>query len=603
MNDLNAPDQYIPHGYDPALYRLRHSAAHIMAQAVSELFPEAHFAIGPPIEDRFYYDFDLPRTLTPDDLQAIEERMRAIIRGGHPFVHRAVTPDEARQLFANQPFKLELIEGLAAGQADENGEPTDSAADLTVYTQDSFTDLCRGPHVARTSDLNPNAIKLLAIAGAYWRGDEANPMLQRVYGTAWRTPEELADYLWRLEEAAKRDHRTLGKQLDLFSTNDDVGAGLILWHPRGGMMRKTVENFWEHLHETSGYDFVFTPHIGKSTLWETSGHLDFYAENMYAPIELDSQDYYLKPMNCPFHMHIYKSRTRSYRDLPLRFAEKGTVYRYERSGVLHGLLRVRGFTQDDAHHFCTPEQVTDEIDFALGFCLKMLRAFGFEDFTAYLSTRPHDKYVGELSDWQVAESVLEAALQRAELPYSVDPGGGAFYGPKIDLKVRDALGREWQLSTIQFDFNLPERFDITYTAADGSRRRPYMVHRALLGSMERFFGVLIEHYAGAFPVWLCPTQVMVIPITDAQVDYAKTVVQTLKAEGLRAEVDSGSSRMGAKIREAQELKIPYMLVVGKREADQGAVSVRLRTEEDLGAMPLDEFIQRAKGVITAKTGL
>lgn len=595
-------EKYIPKGYDPDLYRIRHSAAHVMAQAVLEVFPDAHIAIGPPIEDRFYYDFDLPHSLTPDDLQTIEDKMKAIIKGNHPFKRQVVSAAEAKKRFKKQPFKLELIQGLESGQLDDDGNPVHEAPEITLYTQDSFTDLCRGPHVEHTGQINPDAIKLLSVAGAYWRGDEKNPMLQRIYGTAWRTPEELEQYLWRQAEAAKRDHRLLGKQLDLFSTNDEVGSGLILWHPRGGLIRKVVESFWESLHESSGYDFVFSPHIGKSTLWETSGHLDFYAENMYAPIELDGQDYYLKPMNCPFHMHIYNSRSHSYRELPLRFAEKGTVYRYERSGVLHGLLRVRGFTQDDAHHFCRPDQVVEEIDFTLNFCLQMLRAFGFDDFKAYLSTRP-EKFVGQEADWERAESVLEDSLKRADLQYEVDPGGGAFYGPKIDLKVKDALSREWQLSTIQFDFNLPERFDISYVGEDGERHRPYMVHRALLGSMERFFGVLIEHYGGAFPVWLSPTQATIIPITDSQVDRAYEVAAELKKAGIRASIDESGNRMGYKIRAAQELKTPYMLVIGKREAENGTVSVRLRTEEDLGAMSVADFIQRATGVIQQKSGL
>lgn len=602
MSVQEVAEKYVPQGYPADLYKIRHSAAHIMAQAVLEMFPDAHIAIGPPIEDRFYYDFDLPRTLTPDDLAHIESRMREIIKGDYPFSCRAVSTAEAKKIFAGQPFKLELIAGLAAGQVDENGNPASEAPEITVYTQDTFTDLCRGPHVEHTGLINPDAIKLLSVAGAYWRGDEKNPMLQRIYGTAWRTVEELERYLWRLEEAARRDHRTIGKQLDLFSTNDEVGGGLILWHPNGGIIRKTVERFWQDLHEASGYDFVYTPHIGKSTLWETSGHLDFYAESMYAPIELDEQDYYLKPMNCPFHMHIYNSHTRSYRDLPLRFAEMGTVYRFERSGTLHGLLRVRGFTQDDAHHFCTPEQVEAEIDFALNFCLNMLRAFGFEDFQAYLSTRP-EKFVGEAPNWGRAEAVLEMALKRAELPYDIDPGGGAFYGPKIDLKVKDALNREWQLSTIQFDFNLPERFDITYVGADGERHRPYMVHRALLGSMERFFGVLIEHYAGVFPVWLSPVQAILIPITNGQIGYCQEIAAKLKAVGIRANVDTSDNRMGYKIRQGQEQKIPYMLVVGKRELENQQVSVRLRSEEDLGAMSVDAFIARASQVIAEKTGL
>lgn len=590
MNTLfEAAERHIPPGYDPALYKIRHSAAHVMAQAVLEMFPDARIAIGPPIDEGFYYDFDLPRTLTPDDLARLEDRMREIIRGNFPFTCRAVSKDEAKALFANQPYKQELIQGLAED-------------DITVYTQDSFTDLCRGPHVAHTGEINPDAIKLLQVAGAYWRGDENQPMLQRIYGTAWRTADELEDYLWRLEEARKRDHRVLGKKLDLFSVNEEVGAGLILWHPKGGIMRKIVEDFWGNEHERGGYDFVYTPHIGKAQLWETSGHLDFYAENMYAPMDIDGQDYYLKPMNCPFHAHIFNSQTRSYRDLPLRFAEKGTVYRYERSGVLHGLLRVRGFTQDDAHHFCRPDQMPAEIDFAVNFSVSMLRAFGFVDFQAYLSTRP-EHYVGDLAQWAAAEQALEATLNRVRLPYKMDEGGGAFYGPKIDIKVKDLLGREWQLSTIQFDFNLPERFDLSYVGEDGQEHRPYMVHRALLGSMERFFGVLIEHYGGAFPVWLAPVQVVLIPVTDDVLPYVDQVAARLKAAWIRIQVDDSSSRMNNKIRLAQEQKIPYMLVIGKKEAADGTVSVRLRTEENLGAMNLEAFVARVMNVIEAKEGL
>lgn len=586
---LEAAERHIPPGYDPALYKIRHSAAHVMAQAVLEMFPDARIAIGPPIDEGFYYDFDLPRTLTPDDLARLEGRMREIIRGNFPFTCRAVSMDEAKALFANQPYKQELIQGLAED-------------DITVYTQDSFTDLCRGPHVAHTGEINPDAIKLLQVAGAYWRGDENQPMLQRIYGTAWRTADELEDYLWRLEEARKRDHRVLGKKLDLFSVNEEVGAGLILWHPKGGIMRKIVEDFWGNEHERGGYDFVYTPHIGKAQLWETSGHLDFYAENMYAPMDIDGQDYYLKPMNCPFHVHIFNSQTRSYRDLPLRFAEKGTVYRYERSGVLHGLLRVRGFTQDDAHHFCRPDQMPAEIDFAVNFSVSMLRAFGFVDFQAYLSTRP-EHYVGDLAQWAAAEQALEATLNRVRLPYKMDEGGGAFYGPKIDIKVKDLLGREWQLSTIQFDFNLPERFNLSYVGEDGQAHRPYMVHRALLGSMERFFGVLIEHYGGAFPVWLAPVQVVLIPVTDDVLPYVDQVAARLKAAWIRVQVDDSSSRMNNKIRLAQEQKIPYMLVIGKKEAADGTVSVRLRTEENLSAMNLEAFVARVMNVIEAKEGL
>jgi threonyl-tRNA synthetase len=456
---------------DSDLYRIRHSAAHVMAQAVVEMFPQAKYTIGPPIENGFYYDFDLPRTLTMDDLQAIEKRMRQIIAGRYAFLKQVVSAEEARQIFKDQPYKLELIAGLEQGGFDEYGNPLAEKPDISIYTHDKFIDLCRGPHVEHTGQINPSAVKLMNVAGAYWRGDEHNLQLQRIYGTAWKTADELKEYLWKLEEAERRDHRKLGKDLDLFSMNDEVGAGLILWHPKGAMLRRQVEDFWNEQHERSGYDFVGSPHIGKAQLWQTSGHLDFYKDGMYSPLDIEGQQYYLKPMNCPFHLHIYKNHTRSYRDLPLRYAEMGTVYRYERSGVLHGLLRVRGFTQDDAHHFCRPDQMPDEIDFVLDFCLNMLRAFGFNDFKAYLSTQP-EKSVGDPAHWREAEAALEASLLRAGLPYEVDAGGGAFYGPKIDLKLRDALGREWQLSTIQFDFNLPERFDLAYVNEAGQTQRP-----------------------------------------------------------------------------------------------------------------------------------
>ena len=588
---------------DTDLYRIRHSAAHVMAQAVVEMFPQAKYTIGPPIENGFYYDFDLPRSLTPEDLESIEKRMRQIIAGRHKFERKAVSAGQAREIFKDQSYKLELIDGLEKGGSDEAGMPGDHSftekPEISIYTHDTFTDLCRGPHVEHTGQINPSAIKLLNSAGAYWRGDEHNPMLQRIYGTAWKTADELKDYLWKLEEAKRRDHRRLGRELDLFSMNDEVGQGLILWHPKGGMVRKLVEDYWNEEHQKSGYDFVYSPHIGKSQLWETSGHLGFYKENMYAPVDIEGQQYYLKPMNCPFHLHIYKSKSRSYRELPLRYAEKGTVYRYERSGVLHGLLRVRGFTQDDAHHFCRPDQMPDEIDFVLDFCLNILRAFGFDDFKAYLSTQP-EKAVGEAAQWRTAEAALEASLKRANLPYDIDAGGGAFYGPKIDLKLRDALGREWQLSTIQFDFNLPERFDITYIGDDGQPRRPYMVHRALLGSMERFFGVLIEHYAGAFPVWLAPVQAVIIPIADRHASYAYEVARKLKQAGLRLEVNDRSDRMNAKIRDAQMQKIPYMLVVGDNEVEQGGIALRLRSGENPGPMPLENFLEKARQDIQAR---
>jgi threonyl-tRNA synthetase len=586
-------DKVIDKYEDSELYRVRHSAAHVMAQAVLEMFPEAKYTIGPPVENGFYYDFDLPRPLTPEDLQAIEKRMRQVIAGRFKFERKVVSADEARQIFKDQPYKLELIDGLERGGLDEYGNPLAVKPDISIYQHDQFIDLCRGPHVEHTGQINPSAIKLMSVAGAYWRGDENNKMLQRIYGTAWKTADELKDYLWKLEEINRRDHRKLGRDLDLFSVNDEVGAGLILWHPKGAKIRRLVEDYWYEQHERSGYDFVYTPHIGKAQLWETSGHLSFFKDDMYAPMDIDGQQYYLKPMNCPFHLHIYKSHTRSYRDLPLRYAECGTVYRYERGGVLHGLLRVRGFTQDDAHHFCRPDQMPEEVDFALNFCLNMLRAFGFKDFKAYLATRP-EKAVGDDAQWHAAEVALEASLKRTNLPYEIDAGGGVFYGPKIDLKLRDALGREWQLSTVQFDFNLPVRFGLTYVNPEGQLQQPYMVHRALLGSMERFFGVLIEQYAGAFPVWLAPVQAILIPIADRHVEYALQTAKKLKASGLRVEVDDRNERMNAKIRDAQLQKIPYMLVVGDKEMEQNGVALRLRSGENPGPISLESFLEKAR---------
>ena len=586
---------------DSHLYKVRHSAAHIMAQAVMEMFPpgQAKIAIGPPIENGFYYDFDLPRSLTPEDLEAIEKRMREIVAEDHPFVRKEVSAEEARAQFKDQPYKLELIDGLEKGGFDEYGNPLEEKPVISFYVDGPFVDLCRGPHVESTGKVNPAAVKLLNITGAYWRGDEKNKQLQRVYGTAWATGDELEQYLWRLEEAKKRDHRRLGKELDLFSVSDDVGPGLILWHPKGAMIRVVAEDFSRQAHLENGYEWVFSPHIGRAHLWETSGHLDFYKENMYAPMDIEGEAYYAKPMNCPFHIQIYKSRIRSYRDLPRRYTEYGTVYRYERSGVLHGLTRVRGFTQDDAHIFCRPDQIEDEISRALEFSLFILRSFGLSDFIAYLATRP-EKYVGDPAEWDKATEALRRAVEAHAIPYEVDEGGGAFYGPKIDLKVNDALGREWQLSTIQFDFNLPVRFDLAYVGEDGQPHRPYMVHRALLGSMERFFGVLIEHFAGAFPVWLSPVQAQIIPIADRHVAYAREVEQKLKAAGIRAKVDDSNERMQAKIRNAQLQKIPYMLIVGDKEQEAGAVAVRLRSGEDLKARPVDEFIALAREAIESK---
>jgi threonyl-tRNA synthetase len=582
--------------HESQLYRIRHSSSHVMAQAVLEMFPEGKFAIGPAIEDGFYYDFDLPRPLTPQDLEVIEARMREIIRQKHPFVYREVSAAEARLQFKDQPYKLELIDNLAAGGLDEDGNSTDQPVQISFYSHGPFTDLCRGPHVSNTQEIPADAIKLLSIAGAYWRGDEKRPMLQRIYGTAFETTGELKEYLaWR-EEVEKRDHRKLGKQLDLFSVSPELGGGLILWHPNGAMIRHLAEEFCKNEHLAGGYDLVYSPHIGRANLWETSGHLTWYKENMYSSMDIEGQDYYLKPMNCPFHILIYENTRRSYRDLPMRFAEWGTVYRFERGGVLHGLLRVRGFTQDDAHLFCRPDQMPEEIDRVLGFCLHILRSFGFTDFHAYLATRDPQKSAGDPAKWEAPTEALRAALERAEIPYAVDEGGAAFYGPKIDIKIKDALRREWQLSTIQFDFNLPERFNMTYIGEDGQEHQPYMIHRALLGSMERFFGVLIEHYGGAFPVWLAPAQAVIIPIADRHIEFARQVQQQLKASGLRVTIDESSNRMQAKIRDAQNLKIPYMLVVGDREAAEGKANIRLRTGEQKGEMSIDEiraYIQNA----------
>lgn len=593
------PDNSEERYEESQLYRIRHSAAHVMAQAVMEMFSEAKIAIGPPVEDGFYYDFDLPRPLTPEDLQVIEKRIRQVIAGSHSFQKEVVSAEEARQIFADQPYKLELIEGLEQGGYDEYGQPLEEKPEISLYKHDTFVDLCRGPHVAHTGEINPSAFKLLNVAGAYWRGDENRPMLQRIYGTAWKRAAELEEYLWKLEEARRRDHRRLGRELDLFSVSDEVGPGLILWHPKGGMVRKLAEDYARAAHEKGGYEFVYSPHIGKAQLWETSGHLDWYKENMYSPVDIEGQHYYLKPMNCPFHIQIFKSRMRSYRDLPLRFAEWGTVYRYERSGVLHGLLRVRGFTQDDAHLFCRPDQMQAEIDRVLEFSLNVLRAFGFSNFQAYLSTRNPEKAAGAPQQWEAPTEALRQALDRAAIPYQIDQGEATFYGPKIDIKVKDALGREWQLSTIQFDFNLPERFDLAYIGEDGKEHRPYMIHRALMGSMERFMGVLIEHFAGAFPAWLAPVQATLIPIADRHLEYARGIETRLLEAGLRVEVDERGERMNAKIRDAQNQKIPYMLVVGDREAEERAVSVRLRSGENLGALSVEAFLERTKQDIDA----
>lgn len=573
------------------LFRIRHSAAHVMAQAVLELFPTAKIAIGPPIEDGFYYDFDLPRRLTPEDLETIERRMKEIMRGNFKFDCRAVTAEEARRLFADQPYKLELIDDLTH----ESGNGAGAHPQLTTYRQDTFEDLCRGPHVANTGLINPDAVKITSVAGAYWRGDEHRPMLQRIYATAWKTQQQLEEYLRRIEQARQRDHRKLGKQLDLFSTSDAVGPGLILWHPKGAMVRYLAERFSQEAHLLNGYQWVYTPHLGKAGLWKTSGHLDFYADSMFSPMRVEEQDYFVKPMNCPFHAEIYKSRPRSYRELPVRFAEFGTVYRYERSGVLHGLTRVRGFTQDDAHIFCRPEQMGDEVAFALRFSLYVLRSFGLGNFTAFLSTRPEGKSIGSSDDWDRATEKLRNALELEKLDYEVDEGGGAFYGPKIDVKLNDTLGRPWQLSTIQFDFNEPERFDLTFVGEDGKDHRPYMVHRALFGSVERFFALLLENYGGEFPFWLSPTQVSIIPISNHQLEYASQVAGELSRQNIRVHIDDRDERMQAKIRDFELEKTPYALVLGKKEAAANTVSLRSRDRGDQGAMTLERFFELIAG--------
>ena len=558
-------------------HRLRHSAAHVMADAVLSLFPEAKMAIGPPTQDGFYYDFDVSRPFTPEDLEQIEALMVKTIAAGHSFRREEMTRKEITSLFSDQPYKLEIIEGLAEEET------------LTVYRHDEFVDLCQGPHVENTGEIV--AVKLLTVAGAYWRGDEHRPMLQRIYGTAFESQEALDAHLTRLEEAERRDHRTLGRQLGLYSIHDEIGPGLIVWHPKGGLVRTLIEDYWRDLHRRWGYDIVYSPHIGRGSLWQTSGHLDFYRENMYGSLEVDEQEYFLKPMNCPFHIMIYKSSLRSYRELPLRYGELGTVYRYERSGVLHGLMRVRGFTQDDAHIFCRPDQVVDEIGRVLDLTFELLQAFGFSEYTINVSTMP-EKAVGDPEMWEHATDSLRESLEQRVLSFGIDEGGGAFYGPKIDIHITDALGRAWQCTTIQFDFNLPERFDLTYQDDEGNRVQPYMVHRAILGSVERFFGVLLEHYAGAFPLWLAPVQAVIIPIADRHLEYASQVQDTLAKAGFRVEVDSRSDRMNQKIRNAQMQKVPYMLVVGDKEAEAESVSVRHRDEGDLGPMPVASFRER-----------
>ncbi len=559
---------------------LRHSTAHVMAEAVRELFPGVKVTIGPAIKDGFYYDFDYERAFEADDLPAIENRMAEIIKDDLPFIRSEIPRSEALKYFKSQaePYKVELIEELA--------EET-----VSLYKQGSFTDLCRGPHLPSTGRIK--AFHLTSVAGAYWRGDERNAMLSRIYGVAFADHESLDAYLKNLEEAKKRDHRRLGRELDLFSIHEDLGSGLILWHPKGGTIRTIIEDFWRQEHYNAGYEIVYSPHIGRAKLWETSGHLDFYQENMYSPMDIEGEEFFIKPMNCSFHIMIYRSRIRSYRELPLRWAEMGTVYRYERSGVMHGLLRVRGFTQDDAHIFCRPDQIEDEVLNCIDLTLHLLRSFGFYEYDVVLSVRDlerKDKYIGGDDMWEMAEKSLVKALERKELAYKREEGEAVFYGPKIDIKIKDALGRAWQCTTIQFDFNLPERFDMTFIGQDGREHRPYMVHRALLGSLERFFGILIEHYAGAFPVWLAPVQAVLLTITDRNIPYGEKLNKTISEAGIRVESDFRNEKLSFKVREAQVKKIPYMVVIGDREVETGTVTVRLRDGRNLPPMPPEELI-------------
>lgn len=567
------------------IYNIRHTMAHVMAYAVKQIFGEVKFGIGPVIEDGFYYDFELPRSLVPEDLSLIEEKMKDIINKGYQVLNESISFDEARQMFSNQPYKLELVNELA--QNPENSS-------VSIYKIGEFVDLCKGSHVASLKALNLKALKLMRFSGAYWKGDAENPMLQRIYGTAWERSDELKTYINRIDEASKRDHRTLGTQLDLFSSSQDIGQGLVLWHPKGAMIRYLLEKFSQTAHILNGYDWVYTPHIGRAELWKTSGHLQFYKESMYSAIEIDNDEYYLKPMSCPFHIMIYNSSLRSYKDLPARYAEYATVYRYELSGVLQGLTRVRGFTQDDAHIICTPEQVHSEVVNALKFSLYILKSFGLNNFKAYVATKPEKKSIGDDKDWNTAIESLKDAVLEAGLEYEIDEGGGAFYGPKIDLKLQDAIGREWQCSTIQYDFNLPERFDMSYIGADGAKHTPMMVHRALFGSLERFFAMLIEHYNGDFPLWYAPVQIGIVPISNSHYEYSKELSKKLKTIGLRVNLDLGNDKMRAKVRKMELEKIPLVFVIGDQEVEKEGLSLRSRIDGNLGFMTLNDFLERIK---------
>ena len=578
----------IPNKNPTELETIRHSCAHLMAQAVQELFPGTQVTIGPVIEDGFFYDFSRKDAFVPEDLVKIEKRMKELAAADIPIVRSEISREEAKKKFSDmgEIFKVEIIESI------DPNEP------ITIYSQGDWGDLCGGPHVESTKKIK--AFKLLHTSSAYWRGDERNPVLQRIYGTAWNTEKELRLYLKRLEEAKKRDHRKLGKELDLFSVSDDIGPGLILWHPKGARIRHLMEEFWKKEHFRHGYEMVISPHAAKIDLWKTSGHTEFYKDNMFSNMDVEGREYVMKPMNCPFHIQIYKTKLRSYRDLPVRFGELGTVYRYERSGVLHGLLRVRGFTQDDAHLFCRPSQIEEEITKVLDLIVFVLQSFGFHEYKIYLSTRP-EKYVGSDSGWESATKALETALKNKNLEFEVDPGEGVFYGPKIDIKIKDSLNRYWQVSTVQVDFNLPEKFDITYIEEDGQRRQPIMLHRALMGSLERFFGCLIEHYAGAFPLWLAPVQIILLPITDNHTEYTDKIAEELEESGIRVEKDLRNEKIGFKIREAQLQKIPYMIVLGDKEVETSTLSVRRRRSKETRTLDLKTFLNEVNEAVKNRT--
>jgi len=593
LRDLNAeinddsPVEILTFDSPDGKYVFWHSSAHIMAQAVTELFPNVKLAIGPPIEEGFYYDFEVEKPFSPEDLEKIEKRMGEIIQEKAPFHREDVTRAEMIEKYKKEDatYKVEML----------NEDILDDR--VSVYKHSSFEDLCRGPHIPNTGMVK--AFKLVTSSGAYWRGDEHKTMLQRIYGVSYPKKSMLDDYLHRMEEAKKRDHRMLGKQLELFHISNEVGAGLVMWLPKGAIIRNEIENFWREEHLKNDYELVFSPHIAHLELWHRSGHTGHYAENMFQPMEIDQAQYQIKPMNCPFHINMYKSRRWSYRDLPVRWAELGTVYRYEMPGVLHGLMRVRGFTQDDAHHFVSSEEMEKELIWLIKFCFDVLDPFGFESYDIYLSTRP-EKAIGDPKDWEKAENGLRLALEELKLDYQVDEGGGAFYGPKIDIKIKDALNRSWQCSTIQFDFTLPERFDMTYVDSDGQMKRPYMIHRALLGSIERFFGILIEHYAGKFPLWLAPVQARILPITDSFNEYGNEIRGRLKEAGIRVELDSRSEKIGHKIRESELQKIPYMFIIGAKENESGTVSIRLHGKGNVGSFKIEEVLDMMKQEIHDK---